>query len=77
MPMTLVRLSNVHLNEAYSKVRICRYPSYEFPVQYGLKQGDALWPLPFCFALENAIRKANKYVCVWKVCIWSVLTMLI
>jgi hypothetical protein len=39
------------LNETYSKVRD------KFPIQNGLKQGDALSPLLFNFALEYAIRK--------------------
>jgi hypothetical protein len=40
---------NIHkymcLNETYSKVRIGKYLSDSFPVQNGLKQGDALSPL--------------------------------
>jgi hypothetical protein len=31
-----------------------------FPIQSGLKQGDALKPLLFIFALEYANRKENK-----------------
>jgi hypothetical protein len=34
--------------------------SDSFPVQNGLKQGDALSPLIFNFALEYAIRKVQK-----------------
>jgi hypothetical protein len=30
-----------------------------FPIRYGLKQGDALLPLPFSFALEYAIRRGQ------------------
>jgi hypothetical protein len=34
--------------------------SYTFPIQNGVKQGDALTPLLFIFALEYAIRKAQE-----------------
>jgi hypothetical protein len=45
------------LNETYSKVRIGKYLFGTFPIQNGLKQGDALSPLLFNFALEYAIGK--------------------
>jgi retron-type reverse transcriptase len=44
------------LNETYSKVRL----SNSFPIQNGLKQGDALSPLLFNFALEYAFRKVQE-----------------
>jgi hypothetical protein len=34
--------------------------SDNFPIQNGLKHGDALLPLPFNFALEYAIRKVQE-----------------
>jgi hypothetical protein len=58
--MTLVRLIKMYLNETYSKVHIGKYLSDKFPIQNGLKQGDALSPLVFNFALECAIRKVQK-----------------
>jgi hypothetical protein len=48
------------LNETYSKVRIGKHLSDSFPIRNGLKQGDALSPLLFKFALENAIRKVQE-----------------
>jgi hypothetical protein len=45
------------LNETYSKVRIGKHLSDKLPIQNGLKQGDALSPFLFNFAVEYAIRK--------------------
>jgi hypothetical protein len=48
------------LNETYSKVCIGKYLSDTFPIQNGLKQGDALSPLLSNCALEYAIRKVQE-----------------
>jgi hypothetical protein len=48
------------LDETYSTVRIGKYHADKFPIQNGLKQGDALSPLLFNFALEYAIRRVQK-----------------
>jgi hypothetical protein len=48
------------LKETYSKVRIGKHVSKCFPIQNGLKQGDALSPLLFNFALGYAIGKDQE-----------------
>jgi len=58
--MKLVRLIKMCLNETYNKVRTGNILSDVFPVQNGLKQGDALSPLLFNVALEYAIRKVQE-----------------
>ncbi|KAJ4432402.1 hypothetical protein ANN_21021 [Periplaneta americana] len=59
IPKKLVRLIKMCLSETYSRVRIAQFLSDAFPVHFGLKQGDALSPLLFNFALEYAIRKVQ------------------
>jgi hypothetical protein len=54
IPMKLVRLIKLCLNETYIKFHICKHLSDSFPIQNGLKQGDAVSPLLFNFALEYA-----------------------
>jgi hypothetical protein len=62
IPKKLVRLIKMCLNETYRKVRVGKYLCDKFYIQNGLKQGDALSPLLFSFALEYAIR---KFQAVW------------
>ena len=47
------------LNETYSRARVYKHLSDMFPVKNGLKQQDALTPLPFNFALEYTIRRVQ------------------
>jgi hypothetical protein len=60
IPRKLVRLIKMCLNETYSKISIGKHFSAAFPTKNGLKQGDALSPLLFNFALECAIRKVQE-----------------
>jgi hypothetical protein len=48
------------LNETYSKVCIGKHLPDSLPIQNGLKQGEALPPLTFNFALEYDIRKVQE-----------------
>ncbi|KAJ4439217.1 hypothetical protein ANN_07336 [Periplaneta americana] len=59
IPKKLVRLIKMCLSETYSRVRIGQFLSDAFPIHCGLKQGDALSPLLFNFALEYAINKVQ------------------
>jgi hypothetical protein len=60
IPRKLVGLIKMCLNEAYSAVRMGKFQSDKFPIQNGLKQGDALSPLLFNFVLEYAIRRVQE-----------------
>jgi hypothetical protein len=59
VPTKLVSMIKMCLNETYSKVCMCKHLSNSFPIQNSLKEGDALSPLLFKFALEYAIRKVH------------------
>jgi hypothetical protein len=60
IPKKLVRLIKMCLNETYSKVRVGKLLCDKFPIQNGLKKGNALSPFLFNFALEYAIRKVHE-----------------
>ena len=49
----------MNLTETYSRVWVGKNVSDRFPIRNGLKQGDALPPMLFNFALEYAIRKSQ------------------
>jgi len=59
IPRKLVRLIKMSLIETYSRFRVGKNVSDSFPIRNGLKQGDALTPLIFNFALEYAIRRVQ------------------
>jgi hypothetical protein len=58
--MKLVGLIKMCLSETYSTVHIGKMQSDKFPFENGLKEGDALSPLLFNFALECAIRRVQE-----------------
>ena len=55
----LVRLIKMFLYVSYSKIRIDKHASSTFPIKNGLKQGNALLPLLFDFAVEYAIGRVQ------------------
>jgi hypothetical protein len=50
----------MRLNETYRKVCVGKHLYDMFPIQNGLKWGDALSPLLFNFALECTIREVQE-----------------
>jgi len=59
IPRKLVRLIKMSLSETYSRVRVGNNGSDRFPIKNDLKQGDALSPMLFNFALVHAIRRVQ------------------
>ena len=49
----------MRLTETCCRVRVSKNVSDRFPIRNGLKQGDALTPMIFNFALEYAITKGS------------------
>ena len=59
VPMKMLRVINLCLNETYSRVRVGKHLSDLFLIRNVLKQGDALSPLFFNFVLDYAIMRAQ------------------
>ena len=60
VPMKIGKLIKMFLTETYSRVRVGKNLSgMLFPIRTALKQGDALSPLFFNFALEYAIMRVQ------------------
>jgi hypothetical protein len=49
------------LNETYRRVQVDKHLCDTFPIKNNLKQGDALSPLLFHFALEFSIRRVQVH----------------
>jgi hypothetical protein len=60
IPRKPAGLIKMCLSKTYSTVGIGKYQSHKFPIQNGLKQGDALSPLLSNFALEYAFRRVQE-----------------
>jgi hypothetical protein len=59
IPMKLVRLIKMCINETYSIIWVGKHLSDMFLVSNGLKQGDTVLALLFNFALGYAIRRVQ------------------
>jgi len=73
IPIKLVHLIKIFLFETHSRVRVGKHLSDVFPLRNDLKQGDALLPLLFNFALEYTISRFQ----VHQDGFWFMLIMLI
>jgi hypothetical protein len=72
VPMKIARLIKMCLNETYSKFCIDKHLFDSFPIQNGVKQGDALSPMLFNFALEFVIMKVQKNQVGIKLIYWKI-----
>jgi len=55
----LITLIKMYLNETCSRIQEGKHLSDMFPIRNGLKQGGAVLPLLFNFALQYAIRRVQ------------------
>lgn len=62
IPQKLIRLIQMCVDGASSRLRIGNTTSELFNIEHGLKQGDALSSLLFNIALEKAVRAAKTFL---------------
>lgn len=60
IPAKLVRLVKVCVQNSKFKVKFNSVMSEVFPIETGLRQGDALSPILFNIAMQSVIRKVQK-----------------
>jgi hypothetical protein len=60
IPMKLDGLIKTCLHQTYNTAHTGKYLPEQFTTQHGLKQGDALSPFLFNFALKYAIRRVQE-----------------
>ena len=59
IPMKLVRLAKMCLNDTYSRIQVGKHLSDMFPIGNALKQGEVLSLLLLNCVLEYAIRRVK------------------
>jgi hypothetical protein len=65
VPMKIVMLNKMCLNETYSKVCTGKRLSDSFLIKYSLKQGYALSPMVCNFTLEYVVMKVQENQWDW------------
>jgi hypothetical protein len=60
VPMKLVRMTKICLNETYSEFHLGKDICNTLPIQNSVKQGDALLSLLFSLTLVYDIRKVQE-----------------
>jgi hypothetical protein len=63
IPMKMVRLTKMCLNDTYSRVQVGKHLSDVFPTRNALKQGEVLLLLLFNCVLEYAIWRVKVHQC--------------
>ena len=59
IPVKMVRLIKMCMNETYSRIRVDRHLSDMLLMRNGLKEGDVLSPLLFNFPLDYTVKRVQ------------------